>query len=86
MTRTMHCYKEVTPLEPEENEYTWYYMSINETYRRKGNCARDLVAECRRCARPVCRVSGLRPSTYCPVGIDLRRTCQPCFPGRGNLK
>ncbi len=57
VTHTMHCYKEQPPLEPEDNEMNWYYMTINESYRRKGSCARDMVSECRRCARPVCRVS-----------------------------
>lgn len=70
ITRTLHCYKEQPPLEPEDNEMTWYHMSINAGYKRKGSCARDMVSECRRCATPVCRVSqlpyGLMTSPRCP--------------------
>ncbi|KAJ2986924.1 hypothetical protein NUW58_g4800 [Xylaria curta] len=41
LTRTMHCYKEQPPLEPEDNEMNWYYMSVDESY--KPNCALVVV-------------------------------------------
>ncbi|GAP83109.1 putative sulfate transporter [Rosellinia necatrix] len=78
VTRTLHCYKEQPPLEPEENEMTWYHMSINESYKRKGSCARDMVAECRRCAIPVCRNCVIRPPGPSTFRDRHRRLCIPC--------
>lgn len=78
ITRTLHCYKEQPPLEPEDNEMTWYHMSINEGYKRKGSCARDMVGECRRCARPVCRNCVIRPPGPSTFRDRHRRLCIPC--------
>ncbi|KAI0911269.1 hypothetical protein F4823DRAFT_314365 [Ustulina deusta] len=78
VTHTMHCYKEQRPLEPEDNEMNWYYMTINESYRRKGSCARDMVSECRRCARPVCRNCIIRPPGLSTFRDRHRRLCIPC--------
>ncbi|GAW21509.1 hypothetical protein ANO14919_110300 [Xylariales sp. No.14919] len=78
VTHTMHCYKEQPPLEPEDNEMNWYYMSINESYRRKGSCARDMVTECRRCAKPVCRNCIIRPPGNSAFRGRHRRLCIPC--------
>ncbi|KAI1273740.1 hypothetical protein F5Y07DRAFT_375474 [Xylaria sp. FL0933] len=78
VTHTMHCYKERPPLEPEDNEMNWYYMSINESYRRKGSCARDMVSECRRCSRPVCRNCIIRPPGPSTFRDRHRRLCIPC--------
>ncbi|TRX97242.1 hypothetical protein FHL15_002036 [Xylaria flabelliformis] len=78
VTRTLHCYKEQPPLEPEDNEMNWYYMTVNESYRRKGSCARDMVAECRRCARPVCRNCVIRPPGPSTFRDRHRRLCIPC--------
>ncbi|KAI0430683.1 hypothetical protein F5Y09DRAFT_306981 [Xylaria sp. FL1042] len=78
VTHTMHCYKERPPLEPEDNEMNWYYMNINESYRRKGSCARDMVSECRRCARPVCRNCIVRRPGTSTFRDRHRRLCIPC--------
>ncbi|KAI1360381.1 hypothetical protein F5Y08DRAFT_317483 [Xylaria arbuscula] len=78
VTHTMHCYKEQPPLEPDDNEMNWHYMSISDGYRRKGSCARDLVAECRRCARPVCRNCVIRPPGVSTFRDRHRRLCIPC--------
>ncbi|TGJ79075.1 hypothetical protein E0Z10_g9696 [Xylaria hypoxylon] len=78
VTHTMHCYKEQPPLEPEDNEMNWYYMTINESYRRKGSCARDMVAECRRCTRPVCRNCIIRPPGLSTFRDRHRRLCISC--------
>ncbi|KAI1812934.1 hypothetical protein GGS20DRAFT_512038 [Poronia punctata] len=78
LTRTLHCFKEQPPLGPEENEMNWHYMSINEIYRRRGNCARDLVAECRRCAKPVCRNCAIRPPGPSAFRDRHRRLCMSC--------
>ncbi|KAI0102752.1 hypothetical protein GGR51DRAFT_526119 [Nemania sp. FL0031] len=78
VTRTLHCYKEQPPLEPEDNEMNWYYMTVNESYKRKGSCARDMVAECRRCAQPVCRNCVIRPPGLSTFRDRHRRLCIPC--------
>lgn len=63
---TLHCSNEYLPVDPEETlRYrarpgNWFYMedAARSSYNAKsGRCARDLVAECRRCATVVCRVS-----------------------------
>ncbi|KAI1826106.1 hypothetical protein F4861DRAFT_134469 [Xylaria intraflava] len=78
VTRTLHCYKELPPLGPEDNEMNWHYMTINENYRRRGSCARDMVAECRRCARPVCRNCVIRPPGASAFRDRHRRLCVTC--------
>lgn len=66
LAHTLHCVNEDIPVDPEDTfRYraragNWYYMEDGRTgdYNGKsGNCARDMVAECRRCATAVCRVS-----------------------------
>ncbi|KAI1200835.1 hypothetical protein F5X97DRAFT_71910 [Nemania serpens] len=78
VSRTLHCFKEKPPLGPEDNELNWHYMSISESYKRRGSCARDLVAECRRCARPVCRNCVIRPPGPSTFRDRHRRLCIPC--------
>ncbi|KAI0143057.1 hypothetical protein GGR57DRAFT_518931 [Xylariaceae sp. FL1272] len=78
VTRTLHCYKETPPLDPEDNEMNWYYMSINESYRRSKTCARDMVLECRRCSRAVCRNCTIRPPGPSSLKARHRRLCVPC--------
>ncbi|KAI0206741.1 hypothetical protein F4808DRAFT_454658 [Astrocystis sublimbata] len=78
VTRSLHCYKEEPPLGPEDNEMNWHYMATSEGYRRKGCCARDMVAECRRCARPVCRNCVIRPPGPSTFRDRHRRLCIPC--------
>ncbi|KAI1179257.1 hypothetical protein F4777DRAFT_504292 [Nemania sp. FL0916] len=78
VARTMHCYKEEPPLEPEDNDLSWYHMSGSEMYKRKCRCARDLVAECRRCARPVCRNCIIRAPGLSTFRDRHRRLCIPC--------
>ncbi|KAI1332638.1 hypothetical protein F5Y16DRAFT_121623 [Xylariaceae sp. FL0255] len=77
--RTLRCYKECRPLDPEDNEMNWHYMSINESYRRTGgSCARDMVSECRRCSRPVCRNCVIRPPGPSAFKARHRRLCVSC--------
>jgi len=68
LVSTMHCVNENLPIDPEETlRYraragNWFYMEEagRTNYNGKsGQCARDLVAGCRRCGTVVCRV---RPS------------------------
>jgi hypothetical protein len=66
LVSTLHCSNEHLPVDPEETlryrarAANWYYMQDagRSNYNGKsGQCARDLVAECRRCGTVVCRVS-----------------------------
>lgn len=69
---TLHCSNEEVPVDPDSTlRYraragNWFYMedtSRGAHYNGKaGSCARDLVAECRKCGTIVCRVSPTRPS------------------------
>ena len=66
VTHTLHCENEDIPVDPEDTfRYraragNWFYMVEDGRgdygNGKSGSCARDLVAECRRCARVVCRV------------------------------
>jgi hypothetical protein len=69
LVSTLHCSNEHLPVDPEETlryrarAANWYYMQDagRSSYNGKsGQCARDLVAECRRCGTVVCRVSSTR--------------------------
>jgi hypothetical protein len=66
LVSTLHCCNEDVPVDREDTlRYraragNWFYMQdISRTnYTGKsGECARDLVSECRRCGTVVCRVS-----------------------------
>lgn len=66
LASTLRCVNEDLPVDPDETlRYraragNWYYMQdvARSVYTGKsGQCARDLVAECRRCGTVVCRVS-----------------------------
>jgi hypothetical protein len=66
LVSTMHCINEQIPVDPEDTfryrarASNWYYMQdlARSSYNGKsGQCARDLVAGCRRCGIVVCRVS-----------------------------
>jgi hypothetical protein len=74
LVSTQHCCNEDLPVDKDEilryraRAANWFYMQdlshTSSGYRGKtGQCARDLVSECRRCGTVVCRVSwslGLR--------------------------
>jgi hypothetical protein len=72
LVSTLRCVNEHLPVDPDETlRYraragNWYYMqdASRSSYNGKsGQCARDLVAGCRRCGTVVCRVS---KSLRCP--------------------
>lgn len=65
VTHTLHCVNEDVVINPENTfNYraragNWFYMQEMGGDRycgKSGSCARDMVAECRRCAKVVCRV------------------------------
>jgi len=84
LVSTLHCVNEHLPVDPEETlrfrarAGNWFYMEDTPGrtgYNGKsGQCARDLVSECRRCGTVVCRVcSGAQKeaSTGCMLA-DVR--------------
>lgn len=68
LTSTLHCCNEDLPPDPEHTfryrarASDWYFVELGngtgrEAQGKAGSCARDMVAECRRCGTVVCRVS-----------------------------
>lgn len=64
MGATLRCSREGVAIDPEQTlryrarATDWNYMQDDNNYNGKaGSCARDMVAECRRCADIICRVS-----------------------------
>ena len=62
---TLRCAHEGQPVDRGETlrfrarAGNWYYMEDGRSYSGKaGDCARDMVGQCRRCGDVVCRVSG----------------------------
>lgn len=73
LVSTLHCCNEDMPVDREDTlRYraragNWFYMQdISRTnYAGKsGECARDLVSECRRCGTVVCRVNSSTTLTF----------------------
>lgn len=68
LVSTLHCCNEELPVDKEDTlRYraragNWFYMqdiSRTEHTGKSGECARDLVSECRRCGTVVCRVRSI---------------------------
>ncbi|OTB09168.1 hypothetical protein M426DRAFT_316462 [Hypoxylon sp. CI-4A] len=87
LAHTLHCVNEDVPVDPEETfRYraragNWYYMEDGRTgdYNGKsGSCARDMVAECRRCGTAVCRNCAIKPPAPVVLRDRHRRLCIPC--------
>ena len=68
LTSTLHCENEDVELDPEHTfryrarAADWYFIESGReapgpSFGKVGDCARDMVGGCRRCARVVCRVS-----------------------------
>ncbi|KAI1501510.1 hypothetical protein F5X99DRAFT_382779 [Biscogniauxia marginata] len=86
---TLHCANEDLPIDPEDTfryrarASNWYYMEDGRTggndYNGKsGSCARDMVAECRRCGTVVCRNCAIKPPAPAVFRDRHRRLCIPC--------
>ncbi|KAI1207192.1 uncharacterized protein F4807DRAFT_436014 [Annulohypoxylon truncatum] len=87
LAHTLHCVNEDVPIDPEDTfRYraragNWYYMEDGRTgdYSGKsGSCARDMVAECRRCGTVVCRNCAIKPPAPAVLRDRHRRLCLPC--------
>ncbi|KAK7942985.1 uncharacterized protein PG986_012098 [Apiospora aurea] len=87
VTHTLHCVNEDVVVDPEDTfRYraragNWFYMQEmgGDRYNGKsGSCARDMVAECRRCAKVVCRNCAIKPPAPIVLRDRHRRLCIPC--------
>lgn len=65
LTSTLHCENEDVELDPEHTfryrarAVDWYFVDMGRDAAgvgKVGDCARDMVRECRRCSKVVCRV------------------------------
>ncbi|KAH6655563.1 hypothetical protein BKA67DRAFT_561084 [Truncatella angustata] len=88
-SHTLHCVNENVEFDPDDTlRYrartgNWYYMEElarpGDKYNGKsGQCARDMVAECRRCARVVCRNCAIKPPAPIALRDRHRRLCIRC--------
>ncbi|KAI0012297.1 hypothetical protein F4779DRAFT_614746 [Xylariaceae sp. FL0662B] len=87
LQHTLHCVNEDVLVDPEDTfRYraragNWYYVEDGRAgcYNGKsGSCARDMVAECRRCSRVVCRNCATKPPPPAALRDRHRRLCIPC--------
>ncbi|KAK3685840.1 hypothetical protein B0T22DRAFT_231943 [Podospora appendiculata] len=88
LVSTMHCSNEHLPVDPEETiryrarASNWFYMqdASRSSYHcgKSGQCARDLVAECRRCGIVVCRNCAIKPPAPIVHRDRHRRICVAC--------
>ncbi|KAI1105126.1 hypothetical protein F4804DRAFT_305192 [Jackrogersella minutella] len=87
LAHTLHCVNEDVPIDPEDTfRYraragNWFYMEDGRTgdYNGKsGSCARDMVAECRRCGTVVCRNCAIKPPAPIVLRDRHRRLCLTC--------
>ncbi|RYP45535.1 hypothetical protein DL768_008127 [Monosporascus sp. mg162] len=86
VTHTLHCENDNLPIDPEDTlryrarACNWYYMDDGrgDYSSKSGSCARDMVAECRRCARVVCRNCAIKPPAPIVLRDRHRRLCIPC--------
>ncbi|EWY90259.1 hypothetical protein FOQG_08191 [Fusarium oxysporum f. sp. raphani 54005] len=82
---TLHCQNEEVPVDGSETfRYraragNWFYMEDGRSYNGKsGDCARDMVGECRRCGDVICRNCAIKPPASVALKERHRRLCKPC--------
>lgn len=87
LTSTLHCENEELELDPE---HTFRYRARAADYYfvesgrdahgsgKVGDCARDLVGECRKCGRVVCRNCTIKPPGPVLLRHRHRRICKIC--------
>ncbi|KAF4971370.1 hypothetical protein FSARC_1802 [Fusarium sarcochroum] len=85
ITSTLHCRNEDVPVDGSETfRYraragNWFYMEDGRSYNGKsGDCARDMVGECRRCSDVICRNCAIKPPASVALKERHRRLCKPC--------
>ncbi|KAF4968878.1 hypothetical protein FZEAL_10334 [Fusarium zealandicum] len=85
LSSTLHCRNESVPVDGAETfRYraragNWFYMEDGRSYNGKsGDCARDMVGECRRCNEVICRNCAIKPPAPVALRERHRRLCKPC--------
>ncbi|CAK7246115.1 MAG: hypothetical protein STHCBS139747_007737 [Sporothrix thermara] len=87
LASSLRCYNEHLPVDAEETlRYraragNWFYMEdqARTNYDTKsGECARDMVSECRRCGTVVCRNCAIKPPAPIVLRDRHRRLCDGC--------
>ncbi|KAI8725439.1 hypothetical protein NCS52_00115000 [Fusarium sp. LHS14.1] len=85
LASTLHCRNESIPVDGSETfRYraragNWFYMEDGRSYNGKsGDCARDMVGECRRCGEVICRNCAIKPPAPVALRERHRRLCKPC--------
>jgi hypothetical protein len=85
LTSTLHCENEDIELDPRHTfryraqAADWYYPNSGRDMTgngKVGDCARDMVAECKRCDKVVCRVSCTYDFKHCPTICNHARPFQ----------
>ncbi|KAH7148413.1 hypothetical protein EDB81DRAFT_462614 [Dactylonectria macrodidyma] len=85
LSSTLRCSNEAVEVDPAETfRYraragNWFYMEDGRNYSGKsGDCARDMVGECRRCSEVVCRNCAIKPPAPVALRERHRRLCKSC--------
>ncbi|KAM3075077.1 hypothetical protein ACMFMG_007465 [Clarireedia jacksonii] len=84
---TLHCENEDVELDPEHTfryrarAADWYFVESGSAAHgpgKVGDCARDMVRECRRCSRVVCRNCTIKSPAPVTLLYRHRRICKTC--------
>ncbi|KAF7543173.1 hypothetical protein G7Z17_g10948 [Cylindrodendrum hubeiense] len=85
LSSTLRCGNESVAVDPAETfRYraragNWFYMEDGRNYSGKsGDCARDMVGECRRCNEVICRNCAIKPPAPVALRERHRRLCKTC--------
>ncbi|RDA94224.1 hypothetical protein CP533_0588 [Ophiocordyceps camponoti-saundersi (nom. inval.)] len=82
---TLRCSNEASPVNRDEllryraRASNWHYADHGRSFNGKsGNCAHDMVQECRRCGEVVCRNCAIKPPPPIALRERHRRLCLAC--------
>ncbi|KAH7350755.1 hypothetical protein BKA65DRAFT_605408 [Rhexocercosporidium sp. MPI-PUGE-AT-0058] len=87
ISSTLHCDNEDVKLDPEHTfryrarAADWYFVeggTIGSGAGKFGDCARDMVGECRRCGKVVCRNCTIKSPAPVLLRHRHRRICKAC--------
>ncbi|KAK1835463.1 hypothetical protein QBC39DRAFT_368393 [Podospora conica] len=86
LVSTLHCSNEHVPVDPQATlqfrtraTNLWYMEDARRPRDTKaGECARDMVSECRRCGTVVCRNCAIKPPAPIVYRERHRRLCNAC--------
>ncbi|PKS05785.1 hypothetical protein jhhlp_007614 [Lomentospora prolificans] len=87
MATTLRCYQDELPIDPRDTfRYRaragiWHIQreaNMRNFNGKAGQCARDMVAECRRCSKVVCRNCAIKQPEPKALKERYRRLCRTC--------